>query len=197
MTQYDAGPGDLSDREWEAPDWESKPHAKRQRLVLPPWALLAIVVAVVILLCVGLILIVRALGGAGAKETPTPLPTATIRIPPTPTISLIEPTEAIPEEIIEPTPTVVLPTESPVETPPITEIGPGASVEVTGTGGRGLNLRAEPTTRGRRIATVREGTNLTVLEGPEEANGYVWWKVQAPNGREGWAAADWLQLRTE
>jgi hypothetical protein len=25
MTQYDAGPGDYSDREWEAPDYESQP----------------------------------------------------------------------------------------------------------------------------------------------------------------------------
>jgi hypothetical protein len=197
MTQYDAGPGDLSDREWEAPDWESKPHAKRQRLILPPWALLAIVVAVVILLCGGLILLVRALGGAGAEETPTPSPTATLRIPPTPTFDLAVPTVVITEAIVEPTPTVVLPTESPVETPAPSEIAPGATVVVSGTGGRGLNLRAEPTTRSQRIAIVKDGTRLTVVEGPEEARGYVWWKVRAPNGREGWAAADWLELSTQ
>jgi LPS O-antigen subunit length determinant protein (WzzB/FepE family) len=54
MTQYDAGPGDWSDREWEEPDRKRKPHTTRRRLVLPPWALLAILVGVVIVLCVAL-----------------------------------------------------------------------------------------------------------------------------------------------
>ena len=50
MTQYDAGPGEWSDREWESPDRKRMRHAKRRGPILPPWALLAIVVGIVILL---------------------------------------------------------------------------------------------------------------------------------------------------
>lgn len=193
MTQYDAGPGDWSDREWEADDWESRPHAKRRRVALPPWALLAIFVALLILLCVGLVGIFQALGGGDDQETPTPEPTATRAFQPTPTVTLAIPTVATPPT----TPTVALPTEPVVPTPSITEIGPGATVIVRGTGGKGLNLRDRPTMQGRRVDIVRDGSALLVLDGPEEANGYVWWQVQTQEGRVGWGAADWLVLRTD
>jgi hypothetical protein len=38
---------------------------------------------------------------------------------------------------------------------------------------------------------------LTVVEGPEEADGYVWWKLRTPGGEEGWGAARWLALQEE
>jgi hypothetical protein len=44
---------------------------------------------------------------------------------------------------------------------------------------------------------AREGTVLTVLEGPTDADGYVWWKVRTPDGDEGWGADNWLVLKTE
>jgi hypothetical protein len=68
---------------------------------------------------------------------------------------------------------------------------------VQGTGGRGLNLRDRPSMQGRRVDIVRDGGALLVLDGPEEANGYVWWQVQTQEGRVGWAAADWLVLRAD
>ena len=45
--------------------------------------------------------------------------------------------------------------------------------------------------------TVRDGTEFTVLEGPEHANGYTWWKLEAADGTQGWGAANWLRLKTE
>lgn len=190
MTQYDAGPGDWSDREWEAPDFEQQPQTKRQRLTLPPWALLAILVAIVILLCVGLVLIVRAIRGGGAQETPTPEATSAFVVPPTATLSLDLPT-AIPSQ---PSPTLVLPTESPTEPPPPAVVAPGVTVVVKGTGGTGLSLRAKPTTQSKRVAVIKDGTELTVLDGPEKANGYVWWKLRAPDGKEGWGVTKYLAL---
>jgi hypothetical protein len=69
--------------------------------------LLAILVGVVIILCVSLVLVVRAIRGGGDKETPTPAATVTAETQPTaaptPTAELGEP----------PTPTIVLPIESP------------------------------------------------------------------------------------
>jgi hypothetical protein len=63
--------------------------------------------------------------------------------------------------------------------------------------GAGLNLREQPTTYARIVDNAPEDTVLTVLEGPREADGYVWWKVRTPDGGEGWGAENWLVLQTE
>ncbi len=192
MTQYDAGPGDRSDRPWEDPEKKPKPHAKRRRVALPPWALLAILVAVVILLCVSVVLIARAIRGGGDDERPTPPPTVTRAAAPSATVSLLTPTSAL-----SPTNTVVLPEGTPAETPAATEIAPGVMVVVQGTAGAGLNLREQATTYAKVVANAREGTVLIVVEGPKESDGYTWWKLRTPDSKEGWGATNWLVLKTE
>lgn len=193
MPQYDAGPGEWSDRPWEDPERKpKKPQAKRRPVTLPPWALLAILVGVLIVLCVLLVLLVRGLGGDDEGEELTPLPTETGEVSPSATVSLITPTSAV-----TPTDTVVLPVGTSEPTTAPTEIGPGALVVVQGTKGAGLNLRQQPTTYAKVVSNAREGTVLTVLEGPKEADGYEWWKVRTPDGKEGWGAGDWLALKTE
>ncbi len=188
MTQYDAGPGEWSDREWESPDRKPVRQAKRRGPILPPWALLAIVVGIVILLCVGLVLLVKAIQGGGAKNTPVPTATATRQAVPTATWT---PSAALIQTV---TPTVVLPIGSTTQPGPFTEIAPGATVIVQGTGNAGLNLRAQPTTGAAIVITVKEGNSLTVVEGPQEADGLVWWKLRAPDGKEGWGAAKYIVL---
>ena len=191
MTQYDAGPGDRSDRPWEDPERKPRPQARRRRVTLPPWALLAIFILIVILLCIGLVLIVRAIRGGG-DDTSTPSPTPTSEVSPSATVSLLTATSAI-----TPTSTVVLTVGTPLATTPPTEIRPGALVVVTGTGGAGLRLRELPTTDAKLVVMAREGTVLTVLEGPTEADNYTWWKVRTPDGEDAWGAANWLVLKTE
>ncbi len=188
MTQYDAGPGEWSDRPWESPNKKPKPHARRRRVALPPWALLAILVGIIIVLCVGLVLIVKAIKGS-SKGTPTPTVTVTRQASPTVTRM---PTAALNQT---PTATVALPIAGTAEPTPSTEIEVGAMVIVQGTKEAGLNLRQQPTTYARVEAIVKEGTTLFVLEGPVEADGYVWWKLRSPDGQEGWAAANWLVLK--
>ena len=68
---------------------------------------------------------------------------------------------------------------------------------VKGTDQEGLRLRSEPSTQSEVVATLKEGATAMVLEGPEEANGYTWWKVETKGGKEGWGAADWLVLESE
>jgi cytoskeletal protein RodZ len=191
MTDYDAGPGDRSDRSWEDPERKQRPQARRRRVTLPPWALLAIFIGIVILLCIGLVLIINAIRGDD-EETGTPSPTVTSEVAPSATVSLLTPTAAI-----TPTATVVLTVGTPPATTPPTEIRPGALVVVTGTQGAGLRLRGEATTSAGVVTTVKEGTVLTVLDGPSEGDGYTWWQVRTPDGEEGWGAADWLVLKTE
>jgi hypothetical protein len=165
-------------------------------VVLPPWAVLAIAAAVVILLCIGSIALIGALGGGDDQETPTPEPSATFANLATATVAQPSPTIGVP---VAPTSTPTPPPpppEEPSPTPAPEEIGPGATVTVKGTGGAGLNLRARPTTSSRLVATIKEGAKLLILEGPERADGYVWWQVQTEAGNTGWAAEKWLVLST-
>jgi hypothetical protein len=191
MTQYDAGPGDWSDREWEDPEKKPQPHARRRRVNLPPWALLVILVGVIIILCVSLVLVVRAIRDGGKDATPTPAATATRAAAPTATATPREGT------VEAPTATVALPLEGTPPPTPIAEIAPGATVIVKGTLGAGLNLRQQPSTYAKVVASSGEGDELTVLEGPKEADGYVWWYLKTSDGKEGWGAANWLALKEE
>lgn len=196
MSQYDAGPGDYSDREWEAPDWEQEPQATRQRLTLPPWALLAIVVAAVILLCVGLFFIVRAIREGSAAEAPTPTATATRIVLPTATMTPQPPTATV----ALPTETIALPTQEPTVAPLPPDTGgiePGVKVVVKGTSPDGLNIRAQASTKSKILKNVKDKTTLEVLEGPEQAEGYVWWKVKPVRDPKivGWAVSQYLELK--
>lgn len=54
-----------------------------------------------------------------------------------------------------------------------------------------LNLRATASTSGRLLTTMAVGTIVTVLSGPQSANGYTWYQVQSSYG-SGWVANQWL-----
>lgn len=71
----------------------------------------------------------------------------------------------------------------------ITGVGAGAGGEAPC-----LNIRTEPGTDKAIIDCLREGTQLTVLGGPQEAGGLTWWQVQLASGG-GWAADDYLEKR--
>lgn len=72
------------------------------------------------------------------------------------------------------------------------EIRAGGYVKVVNTRGQHLRARAGPGLDYQVQARFEEGARLLVLDGPREADGYTWWKVQ-DDGQEGWCAADWLQ----
>ena len=107
-------------------------------------------------------------GETGAEDTPTPI-------------------------MVQSTPVPPLPTSTPVPLVP-TEIGIGIYAQVSGTGGSDLSFRADPGTNYARLKVVAEGSVLKVLDGPVEADGYVWWKLQyVSDGMVGWAVADYLE----
>jgi quercetin dioxygenase-like cupin family protein/uncharacterized protein YgiM (DUF1202 family) len=75
-----------------------------------------------------------------------------------------------------------------------TEIAVGAPV-VTNTDT--VNLRAEPSVEGEVVEQLDEGTELTVIGGPEDADDYTWWQVSidgTDGPTEGWVAADFIAL---
>ena len=69
------------------------------------------------------------------------------------------------------------PTRPPSPTPPDLYIG-GTAV-VAGTGSV-LRLRSDPGLQTTTLKTVVDGTRLTILEGPREADGLIWWRLHDP-----------------
>ncbi len=73
-------------------------------------------------------------------------------------------------------------------------IGVGGYVQISGTEGDPLRLRAAPGLSGEPLFLGYAEEVFEVREGPQEADDYVWWYLVAPydEARAGWAAADFL-----
>lgn len=74
----------------------------------------------------------------------------------------------------------------------------GDFIQITGTSGEGLRLRSEP---GRSYSVKFIGMDsevFEVIDGPVEADGFVWWYLEAPydKTRNGWSVDEYLQLVT-
>jgi len=115
----------------------------------------------------------RDLGFAPADLTVIPAPSSTPDVTPTFT----------PDPLIVGTPTLA---------PDV--IGVGGFVQITGTEGEGLRLRADPGLNGEPIFLGYDEEVFEVRDGPRESDGYIWWYLVAPydETRAGWAAADFL-----
>lgn len=115
----------------------------------------------------------RQFGFAPADLTVIPAPSSTPNVTPTFT----------PDPLIVGTPTLAP-----------DEIGVGGYVQITGTEGEGLRLRADPGLNGTPVFLGFDEEVFQVREGPQEADGYTWWYLIAPydETRAGWAAADFL-----
>jgi hypothetical protein len=89
------------------------------------------------------------------------------------------------------------PTQPPNTTdpPPPQETGiyNGATVEVTNTGGTGVNVRSQPSTEADIITVFLDGTVLTVIGVSIDAEGFVWWPVSG-DGVEGYVVQEYLAL---
>ena len=111
----------------------------------------------------------EAAGGVNSPVVTTP--TVMLEVfPPSP-----EPTSLTPQPTMTVTPTV-------------------CRAVVEGSGGNGIYLRDAP--QGAELVILPEGTLLTVLEdAPVQAGDFVWRKVRAVGGEEGWAAEDFLTIR--
>ena len=82
----------------------------------------------------------------------------------------------------------VLPGGHPVE---YTAFRLGDVYILTPAGGR-LNLRAEPERRAEVLGTLEAGAYLLIVDGPVEADGAVWWKVQVDAGLSEGALEGWM-----
>ena len=116
---------------------------------------------------------------------------------PTPTIlRLTAPATAVPSPTSsQPSPTPI-PTFTPRPTPdlsiPPEEITVGFYAEVANTDGIGVSLRGGPSTDHGRLFTVPEGTIVLVIDGPQTANDFTWWRVRLDDDSMGWVAGDFI-----
>ncbi len=105
--------------------------------------------------------------------TPTPIPVPNLIPTPTPTMT--------PTSTPTPSPT---PTQTPTPTPvPVLHPGGRARVDT-----QTLNVRAGPGVGYDKVGSLLQNAEVSILEGPHEADGYRWWKVRGENGVEGWVA---------
>lgn len=169
----------------------------------PKWMWVAVPVLVVVVVA-GLW---WAIFSPGREETPrtTPAPTLMLTRPqvtqrPTElaTLGAVQTTITPTQQILTTLPTFT-PTQQVVSTPtgaPTIEsvaLAVGAKVQVIGTGGTGLNMRAGAGTSQARIKTLGENTKLEIIAGPKEANGFNWWQVRDEAGTTGWVVDRYLK----
>jgi hypothetical protein len=122
------------------------------------------------------------------KATENRFPTAIVTVIEAPTAT------SIPRETWVPTPTTAATDESVIAG----GLGIGEYAQIYGTEGDGLRIRSGP---GQTYAVNFIGLDsevFLIIAGPEEADGYVWWHLEAPydEGRNGWAAENYLRIVT-
>jgi hypothetical protein len=78
-------------------------------------------------------------------------------------------------------------------------IAAGYYVKISGTEGVGLRIRREPGISSEVVFLGNESEVFTVIGGPIEKDGFLWWQLTAPydSSRSGWASADFLAALTE
>lgn len=77
--------------------------------------------------------------------------------------------------------------------PTSASLAAGGTAWVTRKGGLRLRLRDGAGLSGNVLAFLPPGTQLSLLEGPQDRDGYGWWRVRTLGGREGWVAGSELR----
>lgn len=128
-----------------------------------------------------------ALAGAGygasviSRRPPQPAPAAaTAPLTPSPTATAV------------PSRTPIFPTATPIPTATPVALRVGGSARVIALQGSVLRGRESPSRAARETARFREGDVVRLLEGPVEADGYTWWRVEGEAGA-GWSAQGSLE----
>lgn len=154
-------------------------NGKRNRLLFNP-----ITLVIGLIFIIGLILIILVILFLGRDPRPESNgPMTLTRIPAfTPTQKFVQPT-------ITPSPTPTSIFFLPADT-----IGVGAYVQVIGTEGAGLRMRADPGLNSAINFTALDSEVFLVIDGPVNLDGYTWWQLEAPydRTRNGWSAGDFL-----
>lgn len=170
--------------------------------MLPPWWAFMIMLVLVGGAVIGLVVLVLALGGRVPPAAPprlevitadtTQLARLSVAAALTPAASL-EPITGRPQVTFQMS-GPVLPT--PVLTPTPEIIAIGKTIIVIDVGAQQLNVRDRAGVNGTTIVfRAPEQSQFVIAEGPVQADGLTWWRIQDPTNatRTGWAASNYLQ----
>lgn len=134
------------------------------------------------------------------EPTPTPLTLATpISTEPTATATLVVVLDATPAPPIGgPVATLEATTALTPTLPASAGLTPGQPARVVAVDG--LNMRDQASTNGTLLLRLPPNQKVTVVEGPIDADGFRWWKVDDGQGNVGWVAerdgeTEWLSPR--
>ncbi len=122
------------------------------------------------------------------ESTPTlatPSPTPTIIVRPTATKT---PPPAVRALYLTLTPTATAtipkPTPTPTPYPGLVHLGQPARVLAR----TGLNVRESPSPKATRLGNLPPNAVVMVIDGPVEAEGFLWWQIDNEYGLAGWVA---------
>lgn len=179
------------------------PHSPRDSsLYLPWWSLVLMLVGVLVMAFI-IVMLAMSLGGNAPLTEPAPivrvvtgeatfatLPSGSSAATATPGSRTITGGEAPATMAMsgpELTPVVFTPTPQRIQV--------GSQVAVDGVGANKLNVRDNPGSIGTSVLfRADEGTLFEVIDGPSQADGFTWWRIQAVNNpsQAGWAASNYL-----
>jgi hypothetical protein len=177
------------------------PPPKPDALYLPWWSVVAMLL-VVLMVAFGIVGLVLTLGATEPSSVTTPIIRIITAVPTIPGQAQVQPTQAPiiqvggnnpPSDLALSGPTL----EIPVFTPTPAPIVVGSTVVVSGVEETQLNVRDVAGVQGTNILfRVPEGTSFSIIEGPTQADGFTWWKIQNPTNpsESGWAVANYLQV---
>lgn len=163
---------------------------QRQQRPRSTWATLFIPLLAIIITGGAFYFFATMLGRGSSVPTPTPAPPTST---PTPAPTMTPTPElATPIPTLEPTLAVeITPTTAPVA-PGVLQVGGEATVNAES----GLRVRGGPGTNFEQVTTLAVGTVVEIVDGPQRADTYTWWKIRFPTEGggigEGWAAGDFL-----
>lgn len=176
---------------------------RRTTLVLPWWSIL-IMIAAVMIVVFGVASVFVALGQRATPQAVTPIIRIITAQPTAPQAILPQATSApliqLPNlgagsagqlALAGPTLPPVQFTNTPV---PITI---GSMVIVNGVGANQLNVRDRAGVRGTNILfRAPDGTRFNIIGGPQQADNFIWWQIQALDNpaNSGWAVSNYLQV---
>lgn len=167
-----------------------------------PWWSLVLMLMVVLAIVFGIVAFVLVLGGREPVLETTPI-IRIITAQPTSPSGILQATDVPPLNPIggqNPPPQFALegPTLAPVLfTPTAAPILVGSQVVVRGVGANELNVRDAAGVQGTQILfRSPDGTRFLVVDGPLQADGFTWWRIQDPTNpaRAGWAVANFLSV---
>ena len=123
---------------------------------------------------------------SGLTSTKTPTATATLAVTAT---SMFPPTATKSPATLTPAPptaTPAPPTATPRPAP--TALGKDVLARVAPPEGLKLKVRETASAAGKLLGELDKDAQVTILEGPTDANGIKWWKVDNGKGLVGWSA---------